>query len=42
MSKFEESKSNKSEVSAPKEDLISKLESFETDNSKKNQLKNKI
>ena len=36
ISKFEKLKSNKLEVSAPKEDLITKLEDFQVDNNKKN------
>ena len=36
ISKFEKIKSNKLEVSAPKEDLITKLEDFQVDNNKKN------
>ena len=41
--KFEEfNKINEQEELKSKEDLISKLESFEVDNNKKNQLKKKI
>ena len=36
ISKFKEFKLNKPKESTPKEDLITKLESFEIDNNKKN------
>ena len=42
ISKLEELKLNELEKLTPKEEIIKKFESFEVDDNKKNQLKNKI